>query len=408
MHQLTGVAQSADHCHADVARAGDSEYGLLPAVHTAYGGEGVRLRFLAGNEIVRAPQSRVHHAAGGAEDHRRAGAGAQRTVKGCFRQHRGIDLFAPQHPHDLAGGQHHVHVRVALLVLHGGQRTLRLLGGAGHDGHHKQLLGVHADLLGKVALGDGTEHLLGALGGGQVFRIRRELSLQEPHPAGTAAGEHGPVIFVPVGKALDELTALLHDGQVGGEVCVEYIVEAHGLQRRHHALRRGKLGVQMIKLRPGRPHRRCDLHHGDPVLVRQRVEHLAGVVVLLQTAHGTVGDALATEGAVALTQGPGVGHAHGGASTGAHQVPDAHALDLFAYLDAPHTLHAAVFDTHHRIGVVRGDVLQVVDIVVAQQVIVVGQLLELAVAAAGALGALRLMLAQQQPQIDSPGLADTG
>ncbi len=72
----------------------------------------------------------------------------------------------------------------------------------------------------------------------------RELSLQEPHPAGTAAGEHGPVIFVPVGKALDELTALLHDGQVGGEVGVEHIVEAHGLQRRHHALRRGKLGVQ--------------------------------------------------------------------------------------------------------------------------------------------------------------------
>ena len=130
--------------------------------------------------------------------------------------------------------------------------------------------------------------------------------------------------------------------------------------------------------------------------------------MLLQTAHGTVGDALATEGTVALAQGPGVGHAHGGASTGAHQVPDAHALDLFAYLDAPHTLHAAVFDTHHRIGVVRGDVLQAVDIVVAQQVIVVGQLLELAVAAAGALGAFRLMLAQQQPQIDSPGLADTG
>ncbi len=164
----------------------------------------------------------------------------------------------------------------------------------------------------------------------------------------------------------------------------------------------------MIKLCPGRPHRRCDLYHGDPVLVRQRVEHPAGVVVLLQTAHGTVGHALATEGAVALAQGPGVGHAHGGASTGAHQVPDAHALDLFAYLDAPHTLHAAVFDTHHRIGVVRGDVLQVVDIVVAQQVIVVGQLLEFAVAAAGALVHFVSCWLSMQPQIDSPGLADTG
>ena len=44
----------------------------------------------------------------------------------------------------------------------------------------------------------------------------------------------------------------------------------------------------------------------------------------------------------------------------------------------------------------------------AQQVIVGGQLLELAVAAAGALGALGVVLAQQQTQIHAAGFTDAG
>ena len=215
-------------------------------------------------------------------------------------------------------------------------------------------------------------------------------------------------MLVAVGKTVDELTALLHDGQVGGEIGVEHIVEAHGLQSRDHTLRRGKLGVEVIVLRPGAAHGGRHLHHGDALRIGQRVEHLAGVIVLLQAAHGAVGDALAAEGAAALAQRAGARHAYGGVGTGAHQIPDAHGLHLVADLDAAHALDAAVLDAHHGVGVVGGDVFQVVDIVVAQQVIVVGQLLELAVAAAGTLGALRLVLAQQQAQVHAASLPDAG
>ena len=130
--------------------------------------------------------------------------------------------------------------------------------------------------------------------------------------------------------------------------------------------------------------------------------------MLLQAAHGTVGDALAAECAVALAQRAGAGHAYGGVGAGTHQIPDAHGLHLVADLDAAHTLDTAVLDAHHGVGEIRGRVPQIVDVVLAQQVIVVGELLELAVAAAGTLGTLGVVLAQQQPQVHTPRLPDTG
>ena len=407
-HELAGVQQAAGHRHGHRSGSGDIELGFLPAVHAPDIPEGVGVGISAGDKVVGAAQGRVHDAAGGAEDHRRAGAAAQRTVKGHLIQNGGVDLLAPEHPDDLTGGQHHVHVRVTAGVPHGGQGRLALFGGAGHDGHHEDVVGVHPQLLGEVALGHGTEHLLGTLGGGQMADILGELGLDEPHPAGTAGGEHGPGVLIPVGEALHKLAALLHDGQVGGEIGVEYIVKAHLLQGGDHALGGGVLGLQVVVFRPGGPDRRGHLDHGDLLGVGQGVEHPAGVVVLLQTAHGTVGHALAAEGAVGVCQRPGPGHADGGAGTGAHQVPDVHTLDLVADLDAAHTADAAVFKPHHGGAEIRLNGPQVLDIVVAQQVIVVGELLELAVAAAGALGTADVVLGQQQPQVHPAGLTDPG
>ena len=363
---------------------------------------------MAGDHEVGAAQRRVHDAAGGAEDHRRAGTGAQGAVELRLFHDGGIDLLAPQHADELAGGQHHVHVRIAAGTVQVGDGPLRLLGGAGHDGHHIDVVGIHPQLLGKVALGHRAEHGLGRLGGGQIGGVFRELALHEPHPAGAAGGEHGPLVLVAVGEPLQKLRALLHDGQVGGKVGVENVVEADLLQRCYHPLGGGELGVKVIVLRPGGPDGGRDLHHGDSVGIRQRVPHLAGVIVLLQSAHGTVGDALAAKGAVRLAQRVEAAHAHGGAGTGAHHIPDVHGLDLLAHLDAPHAADAAVFDAHHRVGEIGGDVFQVLDVVVTQQVIVVAQCLELAAAAAGTLGAADLMLAEDQPQVHAPCLTDSG
>ena len=52
----------------------------------------------------------------------------------------------------------------------------------------------------------------------------------------------GQLVLARVGEALNELAALLHDGQVGGEVGVKDIVEANLPQGGDHPLDRGKLG----------------------------------------------------------------------------------------------------------------------------------------------------------------------
>ena len=407
-HQLPGVGEAADHRHGEVAHLRNGEGGLLPTLHATDGAEGIRVGIGAGDQIIGAAEGGVHHTAGGTEDHRRTGTGTQRTVEGSLLHGGGVDLLAPEHPHDLTGSQHNIHVGIVADGPHGGQGRLAFFCGAGHDGHYKDALGVHTDLLGKVALGQSAEHLLGTLGSGEIVGIIRELALQEPHPAGTAGGEHGPRVPLPMGKAVHELTALLHNGEVGGKIGIKHVVKAHLLQGGDHALRRGELRRQMVVLCPGHPDGGGHLHHGDLIGVGQSIEHLAGVIVLLQATHGTVGHALAAEGAVGLPQGAVLPHADGGVGAGTHQVPYVHPLHLIADLDAAHTADAAVLDPHHGVAEIRGDIPQILDVVLPQQIIIVGQLLKTAVSAAGTLGAADLMLAQKQPKIHPAGLPHTG
>ena len=349
VHQLTGIAQTADHRHAHLPRSGDLKGSFLPAVHTADSTEGIGIRIPAGDQIIGTAQRSVHHAAGSAEDHRRAGTGAQRTVKLCFLQHRRVDLLTPQHAVELAGGQHHIHIRIAAGVVEIGNGPFCLLGGTGHDGHHEHIVGISAGLFRKVALGYRAEHCLRRLGRRQVAGVLRKLSLHKPHPAGAAGGKHGPLVLIPVSKPLQELTSLFHNGQVSGKVGVKDIVEAHRFQGSDHALGSGKLGIQMVVLRPRGPDGRGDLHHRDLLGIRQRIPHLPGIVMLLQSAHRAMGNALSAEGAVRLTQRAEPAYAYRRAGTGAHHIPDVHALDLIAHLNAAHAANAAVLNAHHGI-----------------------------------------------------------
>lgn len=211
-----------------------------------------------------------------------------------------------------------------------------------------------------------------------------------------------------MGEALDELTALLHDGQVGREVGVEHIVEAQALQGGHHTACSPLPGAHAEFLCPSHPDRRGHLDHGGDLRVRQGPQNLVGVIPGCQGAGGTVGDALAAEHAGGVFQIAVVADIHGGAGAGARHVPDVHALDLVADLDAAHALDAFAglpddgnAQVHigalwlHRIGLV-------VDIQV------IGKLLQLAVAAADADRAIGVVLAEDQPQIGLPGLPDPG
>ena len=128
-----------------------------------------------------------------------------------------------------------------------------------------------------------------------------------------------------MGEALDELAALLHDGKVGGEVGVVDVVKAQALQSRDHAARRGHVQGQAKILGPGSPDSGGHLHHGDDLRVGQRLQHLHGVVPLIEGANGAVGDALGAVGAVRLLQLAVLGDIDRGARAGAGHVPDVEA-----------------------------------------------------------------------------------
>ena len=110
---------------------------------------------------------------------------------------------------------------------------LELFGGAGGKGHMHDLLRVQPHLFGKIGLDRGPLYADGALCGGEVGQQLGGVHLGKVGPAGAAAGEQGqgPVLF---GDAADQLTGLLHDGQVGGKVGVQHVVGTQSTQQRHH------------------------------------------------------------------------------------------------------------------------------------------------------------------------------
>ena len=129
---------------------------------------------------------------------------------------------------------------------------------------------------------------------------------------------------------------------------------------------------------------------------------MVGIVALLQCADRTVGHTLSAIGAEGLGKAVRLCRADGRPGAGANQIPDMHALHLIAHLHAAHALDAAVFKAQNGRGVVDRRRTQLFLIGRAEQIIVVGELLQLAVAAARTLDAVYLVLAEKKLQIDAP------
>ena len=229
-----------------------------------------------------------------------------------------------------------------------------------------------------------------------MIRHLRILGFHEAHPGRAAGCEHGPALLLRVGKSGKQLVSFLHDGQVRGKVGVEYIVEADPLQGGHHAALRRHIGRQVQGLRPGCADRRSHLHHGHDLRVRQSAEHLRRIVPFSQRARGTMGDALTADAAVRFLNGTVAGHIHRGPGAGVLHIPDMQRLHLIADLHAAHALDAFPKIPDQREFPVPGhfhDFLFVGNIQNAQ---IVGELLQVAVAAAHAGGAVAVVLGQDQ------------
>src|SRR5699024_9931038 len=164
-------------------------------------------------------------------------------------------------------------------------------------------------------------------------------------------------------------------------------------------------------LAPGGADRRRDLDHRDRLGVLDGPQHRLDVVPLPQSAHRAVGDALAAQRAVGLPDGAVFRHVDPGVAAGGHQVPDVQALDLVADLDAAHALDALGGVPDQGEGAVPAAQFfgrQVFPKGVGHQAQVVGQGLQLAVAAAHAEGALGVVPAEDQLQVGAPGQPDPG
>ena len=315
-------------------------------------------------------------------------------------------MVATEHPHELPGSQDDIHIRIAAGIPHRLQRGLLLFGEAGHDGDDPDLVGIQTHLLGEVGLGDGAEHLLGTLGSGEVVGKLGVVGLDKPHPAGAAGGEHGPLVVLTVGEALHELAALLHNGQVGAEVGVEYIVKAQPLEGGDHLSGGGRAGGQAELLSPGHPHRRGYLDYRGDLRIRQGVQHILCVVPLTKGTCGTVGDALSAESAVRLPDLPVVADVDGNTGTSSRYIPDIQPLDLVADLNAAHALDALALLADQRSGTIPETLADVHGIGNIEEICLHSHFLQGAIAIAHAEGALTVVLGENQTQVGAPGRAD--
>ena len=274
-----------------------------------------------------------------------------------------------------------------------------------HDRDAVDAFRVYAEQLGIIALGNGAEHLLRGLCARKLIHKLRIMALDEPHPAGAAGREHRELVLLRMRQLFQELAALLHDREVGGEVRVEDVIEAHDVQRGGKTLDRRFLRLHAERLAPCGADRRRDLHDGDLVRILQGRQHAVGIVALLQGADRAMRDALAAQRALGFLQMIDLGNVHGRHRAGVDHVPHVGRLHMVADLNAAHALDALAVIAHKREAGVR---LVLRNLLFKRQlgdIEIVRNRLELAVAAADAGRAVGVMLGEDQLHVRLAGFA---
>ena len=267
---------------------------------------------------------------------------------------------------------------------------------------------VDAEELGVVALGDGAEHLARALRGGELIHEAGVVRLAVADPARAARGEHRELLALGVLEARQKLAALLHDGEVSGEVRVEDVVEAEHAQSSDETVDRRLFAREAEGLAPSSTHGGSNLHDDDLVRVGESVEDALGVITLAKGARRAVSDALAAEGTAGLIDGNAALHAHARVARAVGEVPHARGLDLLAHLDAAQTVDALVVVADERIVLVPGLMGQVLLVGQGRYAEVVGNGLQRAVARTDAARALRVVTREQELHVDLPRETDLG
>lgn len=81
-------------------------------------------------------------------------------------------------------------------------------------------------------------------------------------------------------QALEQLGALLHNGEIGREIGIEHVLKANAAQRASQAFDGSLLARNAKLLAPGATHGRRNLHQYDLVRIGESIEHGLGIVTL--------------------------------------------------------------------------------------------------------------------------------
>ena len=123
-------------------------------------------------------------------------------------------------------------------------------------------------------------------------------------------------------QALEQLGALLHNGEVGREIGIEHVLKAHAAQRASQTLDGCLLARYAEFLSPGATHGRRNLHQHDLIGIGESIEHGLGIVTLAQGARRAMRDALTARDAIGLADRRTPAGAHGGMRGAVGQVPN--------------------------------------------------------------------------------------
>jgi len=123
--------------------------------------------------------------------------------------------------------------------VHLGPVRLKFFGSAGHDRYRHDFFRIELARFGIIGFGQCPEHLLRRLAGRKVIELLGVHVFDVLDPTGRAGSVHGQldrfiVIDQCLFKAGKQFGSLLHDGEVGGKIGIEYRVEAQVFQGGYH------------------------------------------------------------------------------------------------------------------------------------------------------------------------------
>lgn len=387
---------------ADLDRSG------LDTFHTADFLEVDRRRcsFLSDQAVSRT-KSRFHNTARYAEDRAGARISAEKIVSRLFRKAQEVNTCGLDHTSELAGRQDDVGIlaTAGLHVLVAGDFVL--LGRAGHDGSYVDIVARDGVLLGPVCLRESGEHLLRRLSRREVLGEIRSILLHPVGPRGAAARNEREL--TARGEALDELGALFHDRDVGGEVRIEHLVKAEHAESRVDLTGRKLAGLHAESFAESDADGGSDLNDAGLGRIAESLPNLGSLVVLVNRADGAVSGALTALDAGRLGElDVGCG-SHNGLFAATDELESPYVLHLLADFSAATALNALIgIKDDRRRGVVDVaviDFLRERDVADAE---VGGDILELAGARTGALQAVGRMVREDELENGLADLNDVG